>query len=65
MRDLGLDSGDCWIIEDSRNGLRAAKAAGCVAVGITTTFNRDQLRESAADVVVDSFDELRRLLQKK
>ena len=62
MRDIGVSPGDCWIIEDSVNGLRAAKAAGCFAVAITTTFDRMTLSAAGADVVVDSFAELREML---
>jgi beta-phosphoglucomutase len=43
--------------------LRAAKAAGCFAVAITTTFDREQLREGGADMVVESFEGLRRSLE--
>lgn len=59
MRELGVSAGECWIIEDSVNGLRAAKAAGCYAVAITTTFDRGALAGAGADVVVDTFVELR------
>jgi len=62
MGKLGLTPADCWIIEDSVNGLRAAKSAGCVAAGITTTFDRATLSAAGADMVVDSFPELRDLL---
>lgn len=62
MRDLGLQPAACWIIEDSVNGLRAAKAAGCVAVAITTTFDSHTLQSAGADIIVHSFAELRRLL---
>jgi len=62
MADLGVLAGDCWIIEDSLNGIAAAKSAGCVAVGITTTFDAAKLSAAGADVIVDSFAELRRLL---
>ena len=44
MRELGVDAGECWIIEDSLNGIVAGKAAGCFTVGITTTFDADKLR---------------------
>jgi beta-phosphoglucomutase len=64
MRMLVLPSGDCWIIEDSVNGLRAAKAAGCVAAGITTTFAAETLSAAGADLVVESFDELRGVLER-
>jgi HAD superfamily hydrolase (TIGR01509 family) len=64
MRRLGLTSEDCWIIEDSVNGLRAAKAAGCVAAAITTTFDAGTLAAAGADLVVESFDELRKVLER-
>jgi beta-phosphoglucomutase len=59
---LQLKADECWIIEDSLNGLRAAKAAGCFAVAITTTFDRELLSAAGADTVVDSFRELQTLL---
>ena len=63
MEKLQLRAGDCWIIEDSVNGLRAAKAAGCFAVAITTTFDPKTLSLAGADTVVSSFRELRTLLE--
>ncbi len=64
IRDLGLRAEECWIIEDSVNGLRAAKAAGCVAVGITTTFDRAKLSAAGADIVVESFRRLREVIER-
>jgi len=63
MQKLGVRAEDCWIIEDSVNGVKAAKAAGAIAVGITTTFRRDVLSGAGADMVVDTFAELKALLQ--
>ncbi|HEX3818696.1 MAG TPA: HAD family phosphatase [Candidatus Sulfotelmatobacter sp.] len=63
MRDLGLSPAECWIVEDSVNGLRAAKSAGCFAVGITTTFAGPILKSAGADIVVESFRELRHLIE--
>jgi len=63
MADLGLGADDCWIVEDSLNGITAAKAAGCVTVGITTTFDSGRLSAAGADIVVCSFAELRGLLE--
>ena len=63
LEKLQLKSTDCWIIEDSVNGLRAAKAAGCVAVGITTTFEKSVLLNAGADIVVSSFEEIQRILK--
>jgi HAD superfamily hydrolase (TIGR01509 family) len=44
------------VVEDSINGLRAARAGGFVAVGLVGTFSRQQLL-SEADIVLDSFTE--------
>ena len=63
MRELGVGEGECWIIEDSLNGVVAAKAAECVTVGITTTFEAEKLAAAGADVVVESFAELRGMLE--
>jgi beta-phosphoglucomutase len=63
LEKLHLQAAECWIVEDSVNGLRAAKAAGCYAVAITTTFDRGILVLAGADVVIDSFAELQRFLE--
>ncbi len=56
---LRLAPADCWVIEDAVTGVLAAKAAGCFAVGLTTSFPAAALREAGADLVVDRFDALR------
>ncbi len=53
---------ECFVIEDSLNGVLAAKAAGCKVIAITTSFKRAQLIEVKADYVLDSFEEIRALL---
>lgn len=63
MRDLNLGPSDCWIIEDSLPGVRAGKAGGCVTVGITTTFDAASLSAAGADIIVNSFKELRGALE--
>ena len=37
-RRLGFEGTDCAVIEDSTAGLNAAKAAGCLALGVTTSW---------------------------
>jgi beta-phosphoglucomutase len=63
LQKLELKAAECWIVEDSVNGLRAAKAAGCLSAAITTTFDKDTLVTAGADIVVDSFSELQTLLE--
>lgn len=50
---LGIEPSRCVVIEDSINGLKAARAAGMTAVGVATTFAADRL-EPYADHVVGS-----------
>ncbi len=57
---LGVDPARALAIEDSPTGLKSAVAAGCQTVGITTSCNRESLKE--ANFVVDSFGELEELL---
>jgi beta-phosphoglucomutase len=59
LKKLSLEPTRSWIIEDSINGLVAAKQAGCFAVGATTSFSSQILRSTGADVVVQSFAQLR------
>ncbi|MDA1079170.1 MAG: HAD family phosphatase [bacterium] len=56
IRLLGLKADECVVIEDSRNGVLSAKAAGCACVAVTTTHEREDLLE--ADLTVDRFEEL-------
>lgn len=63
LGDLRLEAADCWIVEDSLNGILAAKAAGCFAVGLTTSFSREALKAAGADLVIETFAELEEALQ--
>jgi haloacid dehalogenase superfamily, subfamily IA, variant 3 with third motif having DD or ED len=58
---LGVAPANALVIEDSVNGVRSGKAAGCRVIAITTSFPRERLMELQADYVVDSFAELERL----
>jgi beta-phosphoglucomutase-like phosphatase (HAD superfamily) len=50
------------VIEDSVNGVRSGKVAGCRVIAIATSFSRERLMELQTDYVVDSFAELEGLL---
>jgi HAD superfamily hydrolase (TIGR01509 family) len=55
-KTLALDPARCMVIEDSNNGLRAAKAAGmrCIVTKSTYTVDEDF---RLADKIVDNLDE--------
>ncbi len=47
---------ECIVIEDSPNGIEAARRAEMGCIALTTTYKRDML--GAADQIVDSFEEI-------
>jgi beta-phosphoglucomutase len=50
--NLGLKPEECLVVEDAVNGIKAAKAAGCKCLAVTTSFRRGKLYE--ADWICDS-----------
>lgn len=58
LKRLGCtDPSRAMIIEDAVHGLNAAKAAGCISVGITNSLPREQL-SAVAHLVVSKLSEL-------
>ena len=43
---LGLDPGNCLVVEDAVNGVEAAKAAGAHVLGLTTSFTKSELAKA-------------------
>lgn len=54
---LGVENGQCIVFEDATNGVRAAKAAGSLCGGITTSFTDVQLRAEGADFIIGGLDD--------
>ncbi len=48
---LGLDTGECLVVEDAVNGVCAAKSAGARCLGLTSSFSESELVEAGADMV--------------
>jgi HAD superfamily hydrolase (TIGR01509 family) len=57
---LEVQPAECVVIEDSKSGVRSAKAAGMTCLAITTTHSASDLLE--ADNVLDSFDAIKNYL---
>ncbi len=55
---LGADPASCVVIEDAQVGLRAAKAGGMKAVGVTTTHPAETLAPEQPDRIVESLEEV-------
>lgn len=64
MAQLEVDAAATLVIEDSPNGIRAGRAAGCSVVGITTNFAAATLHEAGAHLVVASFPQLQHQLER-
>jgi HAD superfamily hydrolase (TIGR01509 family) len=54
--NLSVYPSQCVVIEDSVNGVQAAKAANMYAIAITTTFSLDKLLQ--ANRIIDQFEEI-------
>ncbi|MCR9280021.1 MAG: HAD family phosphatase [Pseudomonadaceae bacterium] len=60
---MGFAPGDCFVVEDSCNGVTAGKRAGMTTIGFTAgshcPANHGQaLRDAGADIVIDRFEGL-------
>lgn len=60
---LGVDQGDCVVVEDSVFGVKAAKAAkmNCIAVS-SGVYNREELQKENPDLIINSLLEKEKIL---
>lgn len=56
-RLIGADSGNCAVVEDSRQGVKAGQSSGAYVVGIAGTLPASEI-SPFCDVVVDNLDEI-------
>ena len=54
---LPITHGECLVIEDSPQGIRAAKNADLMALGVTNTVSAEELREAGADSIAKNLDD--------
>jgi beta-phosphoglucomutase family hydrolase len=64
---LGLKPEECVVFEDAEAGIESAKRAGIKVVALATTFTREFLATTDADMIIDDFrdinvDMLRKLI---
>jgi beta-phosphoglucomutase len=45
-KSIGLEPNECLVVEDAVSGVRAAKAAGCRCLAVTTSFEASRLAEA-------------------
>ena len=58
-RRVGMKPEDCLVVEDAVSGVQAAHAAGMDAVGVPTTFTKEELKERVApEYILNEIKEL-------
>ena len=55
---LGLEPHECVVFEDAEAGIEAAKRAGIKVVALATTFTREFLENTAADMIINDFRDI-------
>ena len=56
---IGMDPKDCLVVEDAVSGIKAAHAAGMDAVGVPTTFSKEELEARVhPEYMLNEFKEL-------
>ena len=55
---LGLEPSECIVFEDAEAGIEAGKRAGMVVVALATTFTREFLKTTDADLIIDDFRDI-------
>ena len=58
---LGVSPESCAVIEDSRPGIEAARAAGMYAIGLASSLPKHALLDAGAHDAIDTLDSLLRL----
>ncbi|MBO4421923.1 MAG: HAD-IA family hydrolase [Clostridia bacterium] len=60
---LGVSPSECLVVEDAKNGILAAKAAGMHNVALTTTFSREELESTVSpEYICDDIYEIINLI---
>lgn len=58
LEKLPADTQNSIVIEDSPNGIKSAKKAGCFVYALTSSFSSKALIKAGADEIIDSYKEL-------
>lgn len=62
LKKINVPANDCWVIEDTVAGVRAARAANIPVIGMCTTEKPENLRQAGCFAVVQNYIELNQLI---
>ena len=54
-QQIGVKPENCYVFEDSLQGIQAGLNAGCKVVALTTTVAREQIKKLKADKIMNNF----------
>lgn len=54
-KQIGVNPKNCYVFEDSLQGIQAGLNAGCKVVALTTTVAREQIEKLKADKIINGF----------
>ena len=60
---LSVKAKECVVVEDSIQGIKAGKAAGCYVIAIEGSLDKKYLED--ANYIISSFDELKKIFNKE
>ena len=63
MNYLNVQPSECLVIEDSIQGIKAGKAAGCYVIAIEGSLDKKYLDD--ANYIISTFDELKKIFNKE
>jgi len=59
---VGVAGKNAVVIEDSPNGIKSGKKAGCKVIALTTSFTKSELAKAGPDRIVEGFSAIMELL---
>ena len=60
MKRFGFEANECIVVEDSIQGIKAGKAAGCIVIALEGSIEREFLKD--ADYIISSLYDIQNII---